>query len=268
VQGFLRKVESQIARLPVSTASGTYPDDLFDQLLNEAGTLPGSSPFFREDLIHLEERCYLLKRTLDIIGAIAGLLLLSPVMLMTAIAIVMTTPGPIIFRQVRVGKWGRPFFFYKFRSMYANADDRIHREFVTKLIRGHLEEVNQGDNDNPHYKLKSDPRVTPIGKFIRDTCIDEIPQLFNVLKGDMSLVGPRPPLPYEVENYKSWHLRRVLEAKPGVTGLWQVNGHSSTTFDDMVRFDLQYANNCSPMLDLKILLSTVGKMLKGIAARL
>lgn len=262
MQGFMRKIESRIERFRVSTISGTYPNQVFDQLLREPSTLPTLSPFYIATSKHRKEPGYLLKRTIDIVGAVAGLVLLSPVMLIAAIAVAMDSPGPIFFRQARLGKGGVPFCFYKFRSMFVNADDRIHREFVTKLIQGRLEEVNQGDADNPYYKIKSDPRVTRVGTFIRDKSIDELPQLFNVLRGDMSLVGPRPPLPYEVESYESWHLMRILEVKPGITGLWQVEGHSTTTFDDMVRLDLRYIRNCSLILDLKILFKTVKMLLR------
>jgi len=141
--------------------------------------------------------------------------------------------------------------------MYVNGDDRIHREYVTNLIKGNLDKINKGDEEKPLYKMIDDPRITPVGKIIRKTSIDELPQFFNVLKGEMSLVGPRPPIPYEVEKYEPWHLRRILEVKPGITGLWQVDGRSKTSFDDMVRLDLRYVQNWSLWLDLKILLKTV-----------
>ena len=261
-EGFLRKIEGRIERFRASKISGTYPDHLFSQLLTEPRDVSALPFVVGEDFKCRAEDGYRFKRAIDITGAIAGIVLLAPLMIITAMAVAMTSPGPVIFKQIRVGKRGKPFVFYKFRSMYVNADDRIHREFVTKLIEGHLDEVNQGDKENPYYKIKSDPRVTRVGAFIRDKCIDEIPQLVNVLKGDMSLVGPRPPLPYEVENYESWHLRRILEIRPGITGLWQVEGHSSTTFDDMVRLDLRYIRNCSLKLDLGILLKTVKRFVK------
>lgn len=268
LRGFLAKIEDRVERFGASTLSGTYPDQLFDQLLTEPRDL-STLPFcLVGELGSRSESGYPLKRVLDIAGATVGIILFSPLMLITAIAVALDTRGPIFFRQIRVGKGGVPFVFYKFRSMFVNADDRIHREFVTKLIQGRLEEINQGDAENPYYKLRSDPRVTRVGNFIRETSIDELPQLFNVLKGDMSLVGPRPPLPYEVENYESWHLARILELKPGITGLWQVQGHSSTTFDDMVRLDLRYIRGCSFSLDLKILLKTVRSVLKPLLARL
>jgi lipopolysaccharide/colanic/teichoic acid biosynthesis glycosyltransferase len=165
-----------------------------------------------------------------------------------------------------VGEKGKRFSFYKFRSMYWNTDDRIHREYVANLIKGEHEGVNQGDGEKPLYKIKRDPRVTPVGKIIRKLSIDELPQLYNVLKGEMSLVGPRPPLPYEVEKYDSWHLRRILEVKPGITGLWQVDGRSTTSFDEMVRLDLRYARNWSVWLDLKILAKTIKAVLRPSGA--
>jgi lipopolysaccharide/colanic/teichoic acid biosynthesis glycosyltransferase len=168
----------------------------------------------------------------------------------------MTTPGPIIFKQTRFGKKGVHFQFYKFRSMYWNTDDQLHREYVTNLIKGNLEKINQGDKEAPLFKIVSDSRVTRIGRIIRRTSIDELPQFLNVLKGEMSLVGPRPPLDYEVQKYEPWHLRRVLEVKPGITGLWQVGGRSTTSFDEMVRLDLRYAKNWSLWLDLKIIFKT------------
>ena len=146
--------------------------------------------------------------------------------------------------------------------MATNADDRVHREYVINLINGKHDEINQGDAEKPRYKLKADPRVTPIGRIIRKTSIDELPQLYNVLKGDMSLVGPRPPIPYEAEKYQSWHLRRVLEGRPGITGLWQVEGRNRVSFDDMVRLDLRYTRTWSLWLDLTILARTVGAVLR------
>jgi exopolysaccharide biosynthesis polyprenyl glycosylphosphotransferase len=201
------------------------------------------------------------KRVLDVVGAVTALVLFSPIMLATAIAVAMTSRGPVIFRQKRIGKDGAPFVFYKFRSMKADADDSIHRNYVANLIDGKHSEINQGDAGRPVYKMMGDPRITPVGRFIRKTSIDELPQLFNVLKGEMSLVGPRPPLLYEAEKYQSWHLRRILRVRPGITGLWQVEGRSSTSFDDMVRLDLRYIRSQSIWQDLKILLMTVKAVL-------
>jgi exopolysaccharide biosynthesis polyprenyl glycosylphosphotransferase len=199
---------------------------------------------------------------MDILGSVVGLILFSPIILITAIVVKMTSPGPIVFRQSRFGRKGVRFPFYKFRSMYWDTDDHIHREYVANLIKGDIEKINQGEKEAPLFKMKSDPRVTPVGKIIRKTSIDELPQFLNVLKGEMSLVGPRPPLSYEVEKYEPWHLRRILEVKPGMTGLWQVDGRSTTSFDDMVRLDLRYAQNWSLWLDIKILLKTVRAVLR------
>jgi lipopolysaccharide/colanic/teichoic acid biosynthesis glycosyltransferase len=156
-----------------------------------------------------------------------------------------------------LGKGGVPFVFYKFRSMVTNGDDSIHRAFVANLIKGEDEANAKAEEGAPVYKIKADPRVTRIGRFIRKTSIDELPQFFNVLKGEMSLVGPRPPIPYEAANYQPWHLRRILAANPGLTGLWQVEGRSRVSFNDMVRMDLRYIRESSLSLDIKILLKTV-----------
>ena len=140
--------------------------------------------------------------------------------------------------------------------MVVNNDDQIHKEYVKKLIKGENREINQGDEKNPVFKLKDDPRITPVGRFIRAFSLDEFPQFFNVFRGDMSLVGPRPPLPYEVTEYNRWHYRRIFDVKPGITGLWQVSDRSRMTFDEMVRLDIYYSQNWSFLLDLKILLNT------------
>jgi lipopolysaccharide/colanic/teichoic acid biosynthesis glycosyltransferase len=260
-QGFIQKIVSRANDLHFSTVAGTYPDRLFDNLIAEDADLPDFH-LFLDDPEDRHERGYFLKRSIDVIGSIVGMLLLWPLLLITAVAIAVTTPGPVIFKQTRLGRRGVPFVFYKFRSMSRSVDDRIHREYVTSLIKGNLEKINQGDTAKPLYKIKSDPRITRVGRIIRKTSIDELPQLFNVLKGDMSLVGPRPPIPYEAEKYQSWHLRRILEIKPGLTGLWQVEGRSKTSFDDMVRLDLRYIRDCSLMLDLKIMIKTVKVVLR------
>jgi lipopolysaccharide/colanic/teichoic acid biosynthesis glycosyltransferase len=145
--------------------------------------------------------------------------------------------------------------------MYTDSNDQIHRDYVSKLIGGSDASTNNGDADTPLYKISSDPRVTSVGEFIRKTSIDELPQLYNVLKGDMSLVGPRPPIPYEAEEYQPWHLKRILEMKPGITGLWQVEGRSSVQFDDAVRLDVRYIQTWTLLLDLKILAKTVREVL-------
>ena len=190
-------------------------------------------------------------------GALGGIIFFAPVMLIIAILIKSTSCGPVLYRQKRVGFLGKKFTFLKFRSMYTNCSEEKHKEYVTKLIKNCLETDDQESSCKPIYKMNDDPRITPFGIFLRKSSLDELPQLFNVLKGEMSLVGPRPPIPYELENYESWHFRRVQEVKPGITGLWQVEGRSSTTFDEMVRLDIAYVNNFSLWLDLKILFKTI-----------
>lgn len=232
--------------------AGTYPDPSFDQRMERhLRSSTRERPAGHVAPVHAHT--YRLKRWLDVAGAAVALALLSPVMLLTALAVRLSSPGPIIFRQTRLGKAGVPFTLYKFRSMRSGADDSIHREFVAGLING-----TDGDTEaTGQYKMKSDPRITAVGSFIRKTSIDELPQLINVLKGEMSLVGPRPPLEYEVENYLPWHRRRVFEMKPGLTGIWQVEGRSKVSFDDMVRMDLRYLRRCSLGFDLMILFRTV-----------
>jgi exopolysaccharide biosynthesis polyprenyl glycosylphosphotransferase len=204
------------------------------------------------------------KRALDIAGSLACLMVFSPLFLCAAAGVKLTSKGPVLFRQQRVGEAGRPFTMFKFRTMHVNCDHRIHQQYVESFIQS-----NQpaGSGTGAVFKLVDDPRVTSIGNFLRRSSIDELPQFWNVLRGEMSLVGPRPPLPYEVARYKRWHRRRVLEVKPGITGLWQVKGRSRTTFDEMVRLDLQYARSYSLWTDLIILLATPRAVLSGKGAR-
>jgi len=150
--------------------------------------------------------------------------------------------------------------------MHIGSDQSIHKDYVTKLIAGEAERQKLNGSAEGVYKLTNDRRITPIGKFLRRTSLDELPQFLNVLKGDMSLVGPRPAIPYEVAAYQTWHRRRVLEVKPGITGLWQVDGRGRVRFDEMVRLDLQYARSWSPWLDLNILIRTPRAVLKGAGA--
>ncbi len=198
-----------------------------------------------------------LKRFMDIILSTAGIILSLPVILIIALLIKCTSRGPILFKQKRLGYLGNEFTFLKFRTMTIDSDDKIHRDYVKKLIEGQDEEINLGTDDKPLYKLDSDPRITWVGQYLRKFSLDELPQFFNVLRGDMSIVGPRPPLAYEFEHYQYWHMRRVLEVKPGITGLWQVSGRSKTTFNEMVRLDMKYINNQSFLLDVKIILKTI-----------
>ena len=186
--------------------------------------------------------------------------------MLLALLIKLTSKGPILFRQERIGQYGVPFVFLKFRSMHTSNDAEIHKEFVHNFIAGKLISSAAEKNLKTVYKITNDPRVTWIGKFMRRTSLDELPQFWNVLKGEMSLVGPRPPVRYEFDIYDVWHRRRSLEAKPGITGLWQVHGRSRTTFDEMVRLDLRYSRSWSPLLDLKILLQTPRAILTGDGA--
>jgi exopolysaccharide biosynthesis polyprenyl glycosylphosphotransferase len=208
------------------------------------------------------------KRVMDLVCGAMLLVIFAPVFLIIAFAVKTTSKGPVWFRQRRIGQYGKPFMFFKFRSMYINNDSAVHETYVKRLIAGqtgcHLGE--RGENGAAVYKLTNDSRVTRVGKLLRRTSLDELPQVFNVLRGEMSLVGPRPPIPYELAAYQTWHRRRVLEVKPGITGLWQVNGRSRVKFDEMVRFDLRYANTWSPWLDLKILLSTPRAVWQGDGA--
>jgi lipopolysaccharide/colanic/teichoic acid biosynthesis glycosyltransferase len=198
------------------------------------------------------------KRGMDILGSLALLLLLAPLLLLMAGLVKFSSRGPVLFRQVRVGQMMTPFMICKFRTMYADADHGIHHNYVSGFVTasGKGQEKGQEQIKNKIFKLTNDPRITPIGRVLRNTSLDELPQLWNVLRGDMSLVGPRPPLWYEVHQYQPWHRHRVLEAKPGITGLWQVTGRSRTTFDEMVRLDLRYARGRSLWADIKILLAT------------
>jgi len=266
VKRCVKKIVESDGGFNYSVITGTYPDHLFVKLLMEEEGLPDLFPLDLDGLMESHGFQIALKRGMDILGSLVGLILFAPLMLATAIAIKMTSPGPVIFKQSRIGKKGLRFQFYKFRSMYWNTDDQIHREYVTNLIKGDLDKIKQGDEEAQLFKMKSDPRVTRFGRIIRKTSLDELPQFFNVLKGEMSLVGPRPPVPYEVEKYEAWHLRRILEVKPGVTGLWQVGGRSKTSFEEMVRLDLRYIQNWSIWLDLKILLKTARALIPSKGA--
>jgi lipopolysaccharide/colanic/teichoic acid biosynthesis glycosyltransferase len=194
------------------------------------------------------------RRCVDLVVSVIGLTLTFPVLILISVIIRLTSKGPILFRQKRLGKGGKEFTFLKFRTMYHNSDQNMHREYVTSLIENKA--AKQERNGKSYYKMTNDPRVTPFGRFLRLASLDELPQLINVLKGEMSLVGPRPPIAYEVEKYQNWQLRRILEAKPGITGLWQVSGRSTTTFDDMVRLDLKYVKNQSLWFNFLILIGT------------
>jgi lipopolysaccharide/colanic/teichoic acid biosynthesis glycosyltransferase len=200
------------------------------------------------------------KRALDVVLSTILLVDLLPVFGLCALAIRLESRGPVLFRQQRIGQDGQPFTMLKFRSMYVDADARAHQAFVTSFIRGTAE--GQPTGDGQVYKLVRDSRVTRVGRWLRKTSLDELPQLINVLRGEMSLVGPRPPLPYEVAQYTPADLRR-LAARPGITGLWQVSGRSKTTFAEMVALDLAYIRTRSLRTDLAILLKTIPVVFEG-----
>jgi lipopolysaccharide/colanic/teichoic acid biosynthesis glycosyltransferase len=205
-------------------------------------------------------------RALDLVGASLLLILAAPVMLAIAIAIRIDSPGPAFFRQRRVGLDQREFTVYKFRSMRLDADEERHRRYVSALITGDGGETGEETGEQSLYKLAVDDRITPVGRLIRSWSLDELPQLFNVVLGDMSLVGPRPAIPYEVESYPTWYVKRFA-VKPGLTGLWQVNGRNQRTYEEMVSLDIVYAEKRSFLGDLAILARTPKAVLgrRGVA---
>ncbi|HEV2061037.1 MAG TPA: sugar transferase [Solirubrobacteraceae bacterium] len=199
------------------------------------------------------------KRTIDIAIALVVLVLLAPLLVLAAIAIRLETPGPLLFRQERYGRGRRPFLVYKFRSMYQGVSPEAHRQYIARLA---IDEAGAGPGLK---KLTRDPRVTRVGSFLRRTSIDELPQLINVLRGEMSIVGPRPALAYELEFYEPEHYVR-FSVRPGLTGLWQVSGRNEIGFIGMLDLDVQYARSTCPELDAKILLRTPGALMRGRAA--
>lgn len=231
--------------------------------VEQIGVLP-MVRLFREPLSDAERFA---KRLFDILIAAVLLILVAPVWLIISLFIKFDSRGAILFKQERVGMDGRKFLCYKFRTMNADADESIHREAYRKNIEGVLAEANAGDAEKPVFgKVKNDPRVTRVGRFLRRTSLDELPQFLNVLRGEMSVVGARPPIPYEVEDYDVRHRKR-LDMKPGITGLWQVSGRNRLTFEEMVQIDLYYIENWSLWLDLKIILLTLPAILRGDGAR-
>jgi lipopolysaccharide/colanic/teichoic acid biosynthesis glycosyltransferase len=228
-----------------------------------------SNPTLYPDLTQREDArkvVRVMKRVMDIVGSTLALIVLTPALLLIAAAVKANSKGPVLFRQRRIGQYGKSFVFLKFRSMYTDNDAAVHKAYVQQLIAGKADKHPTGGNGHGVYKLTKDSRITRVGAFLRKTSMDELPQLLNVLKGEMSLVGPRPPVPYELEAYETWHRRRLLEAKPGITGLWQVSGRSRVKFDDMVRLDLHYARTYSPWIDIKILLRTPAVVVLGDGA--
>jgi lipopolysaccharide/colanic/teichoic acid biosynthesis glycosyltransferase len=263
VQCLLAKLADRTGPLPIEHDTATFPHDLFESLDHGSELPPAFAPFLVEPTTR-HNGSYPGKRALDIAGALFALMLLWPVMLLVALAVRLDSAGPVLFRQYRLGKDARLFAFYKFRSMVHGGNDELHRAHVRRLIADQAAAARQAaaSGADAPYKLRADPRVTRIGRFIRKTSLDELPQFFNVLRGDMSLVGPRPPLGYETAHYQSWHLRRILTVKPGITGLWQVDGRSRVSFDEMVRMDLRYIRDCSLALDLQLLMKTVVVVLR------
>lgn len=208
----------------------------------------------------------MIKRATDIVGSVVAFLVLLPLLVLITVFIRLTSRGPILFRQFRTGQYGHQFTLLKFRTMFCEADDSVHKAYVQQFIADNEGSSKRTDSKCAVYKIQDDSRVTPIGKILRKTSLDELPQFWNVLKGEMSLIGPRPPIPYEVECYEAWHRRRLFEVKPGITGLWQVCGRSRTKFNEMVRLDLQYSKSWSLWLDLKILLLTPRAVISGDGA--
>lgn len=242
---------------------------IFPEAWSNGDSQPPSTPHLYPDLTRRNDAKkldHLIKRIMDLVGSALAIILLSPLFLAIAVVIKMTSPGPVLFRQDRSGQYGKHFVFLKFRSMYVGCDSSLHQQYVKHLIAGGQQRHADRAGGEGVYKLTGDPRITPIGAFLRRTSFDELPQFFNVLKGEMSLVGPRPAVPYEVDAYAIWHRRRLWEAKPGMTGLWQVTGRSRVKFDDMVRLDLRYARTWSPWMDVKILLRTPAAVVFGNGA--
>jgi len=260
-----------------SVARGSLPD-----LAIKGGTMPfqeGESArvLFAVQIQHRPWLYLISKRILDVVVSAVALILLLPIMWLIGLLVKLDSPGPAIYKQKRVGfsrrvdgwqeVWvANTFTIWKFRTMCDGADPEIHRTFVKAFIQDDKRTMAKLQGQGPElHKLVHDPRVTRVGRFLRKTSLDELPQLGNVLKGDMSLVGPRPPIPYEVDEYRPWHCQR-LEVKPGLTGLWQVSARSSAGFNEMVRLDIQYVEQQSFWLDLRILLKTPLAVLSGRGA--
>ncbi len=236
-----------------------FPEGLDTNSSNGNGTKTHVSPALYPDVFEVGKKkrfSLLTKRTTDIVGSSIALVFLSPVMAVLAAAVKLTSKGPVFFQQERIGQYGVPFRFLKFRSMRESNESGIHEEYVKGFISGKAGPTLHDGKETGVYKITNDPRVTWLGRIMRRSSLDELPQFWNVLMGEMSLVGPRPPIRYEMEAYDVWHRRRLVEVKPGITGLWQIGGRSKTTFDEMVRLDLQYSRTWSPLLDAKILLRT------------
>jgi lipopolysaccharide/colanic/teichoic acid biosynthesis glycosyltransferase len=262
---FVQKVRAHLGVDQLDASVRTYPYDLLEcietatdtQVDPQLDTLIYVDPPFRS------AGSRLIKRAFDVLLSCVLVAATLPLWVVTALLVKISSPGAVIYKQQRVGKNGRSFVMYKFRSMYEGSDDNIHREYVAKLIRKKQDDAPDADAGSAWTKMHRDTRISPFGHLIRVTYIDELPQLINVIKGDLSLVGPRPPLAYEVARYEPWHLRRLFSVRPGLTGLWQVEAGHTTTFDDMVRIDLRYVENWSFLLDLKIVGKTFAVVMRG-----
>jgi exopolysaccharide biosynthesis polyprenyl glycosylphosphotransferase len=230
-------------------------------LEEHAGTSMNKSGVFMlpPTVVPRSRRNYGVKRIFDFFVAFIAIILLSPVLLIVALLVRLDSKGPALFRQERIGEAGKPFQVYKFRSMRVDANDALHRAAIARFQEG--KKLAEENGDGNAYKLARDPRITRMGGFIRATSLDELPQLFNVLKGDMSLVGPRPAIRYEVEQYRYRHRYRLL-VKPGITGIWQVYGRSKVDFETLVSMDLHYVTDGTFWLDLKLIFLTVGVVFK------
>jgi len=247
IMGIVRECERRQVRARIVP-------DLFQMSLSHVDVDDlGGVPLISVRPVGFERGALVVKRAMDVLGALVGLTLGAPVLALIALAVRLDSPGPVVFRQTRMGVDGKTFNMYKFRSMREGAETELER----------YRELNEADG--PLFKIRDDPRLTRVGRFLRRTSLDELPQLWNVLRGEMSLVGPRPPIPAEVSRYMEWHKRR-LEVRPGMTGLWQVSGRSLLSFDEMVLLDIYYIENWSLWLDLKILLRTVPQVLFGSGA--
>ena len=251
-----------------------FPDEWH---LNDSGTAssksansgPASDRTLYSDLLNPDSgrsMSLAIKRAMDVAGSVITLAICWPLFLIVAAAIKLSSQGPVFFRQTRVGQYGRPFVLYKFRTMVADCDPGVHRDYVTSLIANQRHGERAAESSPGVFKLTNDRRITRVGRILRRTSLDELPQILNVLRGNMSLVGPRPALPYELAVYQTWHRQRIVAAKPGITGLWQVTSRSRVRFDEMVRLDLRYATSWTLWLDLKIILRTPLAVLRGAGA--
>jgi exopolysaccharide biosynthesis polyprenyl glycosylphosphotransferase len=249
-----RKIMAIMAQCERENIKARIVPDLFQMTISRMSIIEmGGIPLIGVKQVQISPFTRLIKRGVDVVFSLLVLILAAPLMGLIALAIKLGSPGPVLFRQQRVGKGGKIFVLYKFRSMAVGAEEQ--QELLSDL----------NEADGPIFKIKEDPRVTRVGRWLRRLSLDELPQFYNVLRGDMSLIGPRPPVPEEVAQYQPWHMRR-LEIAPGITGLWQVSGRSELPFDEMALLDIYYAEQWSPALDVKILLRTIPTVVFGDGA--